>query len=283
MSDLWASFTAEWLKLWKRPATWVLGFVLVALVLTLSYGLVVLAVFLLGTRPPGNGRVAEGTINSIQPALYPSRFLRTTLNGFAGGLGYGNAIALILGVLAYGSEYGWSTLQLVFTQRPGRLTLFGGKLLALGAALGLYALALLAAGAAASAVLGAVYGHFTPWPDPASVARAFGTAWLVMGLWASLGVVLAVLFRQSALAIGLGIVYAVAVDGIILNTLALVSSLRDVLRAFPGANVTALVASFGGNHPQISVDPTQAALVVAGYLAVFVVISAVLLARRDVT
>jgi ABC-type transport system involved in multi-copper enzyme maturation permease subunit len=283
MSDLWASFTAEWLKLWKRPSTWVLGVVLVALALTLSYGLVVLAVFLLGARPSATGRLPAGTIDSIKAALYPERFLRTTLSAFSGALGYGNAIALILGVLVTGSEYGWSTLQLVFTQRPGRLSAFGGKLLALAIALGVYTLALLAAGAAASAVLGAAYGHLTPWPDPGAVVRAFGTAWLVMGLWASLGVVLAVLFRQTALAIGLGIVYAVAVDGIVLPTLGIVSSARNVLRGFPGANVTALVALFGANRPQVTIDATQAALVVAGYLVVFVLISAVLLARRDVT
>lgn len=283
MRDLWASFTAEWLKLWKRPSTWVLGVVLVALALTLSYGLVVLAVFLLGARPSATGRLAAGTIDSIKAALYPERFLRTTLSAFSGALGYGNAIALILGVLVTGSEYGWSTLQLVFTQRPGRLSAFGGKLLALAIALGIYTLALLAAGAAASAVLGAAYGHLTPWPDPGAVARALGTAWLVMGLWASLGVVLAVLFRQTALAIGLGIVYAVAVDGIVLPTLGIVSSARNVLRGFPGANVTALVALFGANRPQVTIDATQAALVVAGYLVVFVLISALLVARRDVT
>ena len=39
--------------------------------------------------------------------------------------------ASILGVLSVGSEFGWGTWKTLLTQRPGRLTVFGAKLVAL--------------------------------------------------------------------------------------------------------------------------------------------------------
>src|SRR5205085_7568134 len=139
-----------------------------------TYGFSLLAVVVLSGQPSRS--VAPATLETLKATLYPARFLRTTLGAFSG-IGYGNAIAVILGVLAYGSEYGWSTVKTVLTQRPGRLATAGGKLLALTLVLAVYAAALLAAGATAAAVLGAVYGSFTPWPALADVLRAFLTAW----------------------------------------------------------------------------------------------------------
>jgi ABC-2 type transport system permease protein len=282
IADLIASFRAEWLKLAKRPATWVLGVILVCLLVTLAYGFVLLVVVLIQHPTRGSAVAPPGTLESVQRQLYPSHFLSSVLSAF-GGLGYGSAIALILGALAYGSEYGWATLKTVFTQRPGRVTTFAGKLLALTVALAIFALAMLSAGAAASAAMGYAYGHLTPWPAPVDIAKAFLTAWLIMGMWAALGVMLSVVFRQSALAIGLGVVYAIAIEGLIFNTLSLVTSLGDVERAFPGENAKALELSFGPNAGHPLAGPTQATLVVVGYLLVFVVISAILLRRRDVT
>jgi ABC-type transport system involved in multi-copper enzyme maturation permease subunit len=280
MTDVLASFRGEWLKLCKRPATWVLGLVLVALLLVVTYGFVVLAVVVLGGSPSRPG--AQAALLTLKPTLYPAHFLGTALGAFSG-IGYGNAIAVIVGVLAYGSEYGWGTLKTVFTQRPGRLATMAGKLLAVALILAVYAAAFLAAGAAASAVLGGVYGALTPWPGILDVAKAFLAAWLLMGLWTAFGVALAVLLRQAALAIGLGIVYAIAVEGIVINTLSLVSSLQNVQRAFPGANATALVGSFGrARAAPALVEPTQAVLVVAAYLVLFLVVSAVSLRRSDV-
>jgi ABC-2 type transport system permease protein len=280
MTDVLASFRGEWLKLYRRPATWVLGLVLVALLLVVTYGFVVLAVVVLGGSPSRPG--APAALQPLKPTLYPAHFLGTTLGAFSG-IGYGNAIAVIVGVLAYGSEYGWGTLKTVFTQRPGRLATMAGKLLAVALILAVYAAAFLAAGAAASAVLGGVYGQLTPWPGILDVVKAFLAAWLLTGLWTAFGVALAVLLRQAALAIGLGIVYAIAVEGIVINTLSLVSSLQNVQRAFPGANATALVQSFGRARAAAPlVDPTQAVLVVAGYLVVFLVVSAAALRLRDV-
>jgi hypothetical protein len=132
-------------------------------------------------------------------------------------------------------------------------------------------------------VTGAIYGSPGGWPGVADIVKAFLACWLIMGLWAALGVFLAVLFKQAPLAIGLGIVYAIAIEGLIVNILSVDSSLKNVQRGFPGANATALVNSFGSNAANALVGPTQAILVVAAFLIAFLLVSAVLLRARDVT
>lgn len=158
--------------------------------------------------------------------------------------------------------------------------MYAGKPAALAVVLALFSGFVLALGAAAAAVLGATYGHFMPWPSFGDVAKAFLATWLIMCLWASLGVLLAVLFRQTALAIGLGIVYVIADEGLILNVFALVGSLGNVRRGFPGANATALVDSFSGHA---LVGAGQATLVVLGYIAMFLTATTFVLRRRDVS
>lgn len=280
MSDLIASLRGEWLKITRRPATWMLGLALAVSLLALGYALLVVLLIVLGNEPPDRAGVQTG-IHTLKLDVAPAHFLQTSLGVFSG-LGFGSAIAVILGVLAFGSEYGWSTLKTVLTQRPGRLTVLGGKLLAMAGVLAVYAVGILACAAAASAVTGAVYGSPGGWPGLLDIVKAFLAAWLIMGLWAALGALLAVLFRQAPLAIGLGIVYTIAIEGVIVNTLSLSSSLQDVQRGFPGANVTALVESFDASTRAL-VGPTQAVLVVAAFLAVFVLGAAALLRTRDVT
>jgi ABC-type transport system involved in multi-copper enzyme maturation permease subunit len=281
VNGLLAAFRAEWLKLSRRPATWLLGLVLALVLLALGYAFLVVLVAVLGNEPPGRPGVQTG-IQTLKLDLAPGHFLQTALGAFSG-LGYGSAIAVILGVLAFGSEYGWGTLKTVLTQRPGRLATFGGKLLALSVILAIYAVVILACAAGASAITGAIYSSAGGWPSLAAVARAFLACWLIMGLWTAFGALLAVLFKQAPLAIGLGIVYSIAIEGLIVNTLSLDSSLKNVQRGFPGANATALVNSFGGSAAGALVGPTQAVLVVAAFLVAFVVVAAALLRARDVT
>jgi len=281
MSDLLDSFRSEWFKVTRRPATWALGLTLAVILLALGYALLVLLVVVLSNEPASRPGVQTG-LHTLKMDLAPIQFLQRTLAAFSG-IGFGSAIAVILGVLAIGSEYGWSTLKTVFTQRPGRLTVFAGKLVALALVLAILAVVLLASAAGASAVTGAIYGSPGGWPGVVDIVKAFLASWLIMGLWAALGVFLAVLFKQAPLAIGIGIVYSIAIEGLIVNILSVDSSLKNVQRGFPGANATALVNSFGSNAANALVGPMQAILVVAAFLAAFVVVSAVLLRARDVT
>ena len=57
-----------------------------------------------------------------------------------------------------GSEYGWATFKTILTQRPGRTTLFLGKLLALGVILALLVALTFAIGGASSLAVAALAG-----------------------------------------------------------------------------------------------------------------------------
>lgn len=52
------------------------------------------------------------------------------------------------------------------------------------------------------------------WPRLWEIVQALGVGWFVLAVWAAFGVVLAVLSRGMALAIGLGILYTFVIEGV---------------------------------------------------------------------
>jgi ABC-type transport system involved in multi-copper enzyme maturation permease subunit len=225
-------------------------------------------------------------VDALKQAMYPANFVVAVLSG--GGGGFGGAVALILGALTFGSEYGWATLKTIFTQRPARLEVFAAKLLALAAVLAVYDLAIFTAGALVSALVGAYFGHLTPWPSLLSVLEGVLAGWLILAFWASLGTALAVLFRQAGLAIGLGLVYSLAVEGILFGLLGQFDWMKNVEKAFPGANGTALIQTLSTRprspqNPEPTVGALQAIVVLLAYLVIFAAVSGLVLRRRDVT
>ena len=128
---------------------------------------------------------------------------------------FGGVFALMLGVFALGSEYGWDTLKTLFTQGPGRLRVFAAKLAALGVVLVPFVLALFAAGAVASFVIAQIEDAPVHWPSAWLLVRALAAGWLILAAWAALGVLLGVLTRGTSLAIGVGILYALVIEGLL--------------------------------------------------------------------
>src|SRR5215208_1754327 len=109
------SVTAELLILRKRAATWVLLGIWTFLGIFFAYVIPY----------------------ALDPADSPGgidRFLPDSLAGnlLAGVPFFGGVFALMLGVFAVGSDYGWGTLKALFTQRPGRARVFASKLAAVG-------------------------------------------------------------------------------------------------------------------------------------------------------
>jgi ABC-2 type transport system permease protein len=280
LSAVIGCFRGEWLRARKSVSSWVLGVVLVVLILVVIYGAVALALSML-TRQTSTA-VSASNIATIKGALSPAQFLRSTLAAFSG-VGYGNAIAIILGVLVFGGDYSASTQKMVFTQGPSRWETLAGKAITVALILLLYAIAAIATGAGASAVVSAAYGLPAHWPGAGAILEAVLTAWLLMGLWAAGGAMLVTLFRHTALAGGVGIVYSIGVEGLLLSTLRLVNTVTNLERAFPGANGTALVDSFGPRAANAIVGPGQATLVVFAYLIVFLAVTYGVTQRRDVT
>lgn len=276
-----ASFRAEWLKLRKRPAVWVLAAVWFALVVLFGYVLT----YLVFANPP-EGTFPPGTNpRDFIEVLFPENLLPNVLSGFPS-IG-GGPVALILGALALGSEYGWGTFKTVFTQRPGRLAVFFGKVLVLATAvLGLVLLAF-AAGAASSYAIARLEGVAVEWPSFGDSLRALGCGFLISAAWTSLGAFLATLFRGTPLAIGLGLVYALLLEGLAATLLAANEDFQPALKFLLNENSYALINSFGPapeglGVPQSTVEPERAAVTLAAYVLVFVLVSALLLRRRDV-
>ncbi len=265
-----SSLKADLRKMRSRSSVWVLG--ALWLILALFFGYVL--PFLLRQSPSSDPE-------QLLAGMLPESVLRTVTGATAG---FGETIALILAAVVAGSEYGWGTVKTVLTQRPSRLEVFAGQVAALALVSGL--LVLLASGpsAVASYTVAQAEGARVAWPEWSEVVRGLGAAWLILGTGAALGFALAVLFRQTAAAIGLGLVYLLLLEAL-LDTFARSSELVTKIAEFlPTANANALVRSFGGGGASAgpTVDPGQAALVLFAYTVGLILLAGFLYVRRDV-
>jgi ABC-2 type transport system permease protein len=182
-------------------------------------------------------------------------------------------------------------MKVLLALGPGRLSLLAGKLFALAAVMLVVVLATFVVDGAASFLVASVTDKPVEWPPIGELIAGIGAGWLVVGMWCLAGAFLGILVRGTALGVGIGLVWALAVE----NLLRLFGSIVDVVdvvqRFMPGTNAGALAAALGvgvqgqpGGTPGVTdvVDGTAAALVLAAYLVIFVAASAVLVHRRDV-
>lgn len=278
---------AELLKTGKRASPWVLLGIALAILLVLSYGVA----WLIYTHPPPGTQLPRGTTAArLKQGLYPAGFVQATLsNGLPG------VLALILGVLLVGSEFTWGTLKTLFTQRPGRLETLAAKILALAVAVAVGVLAMFAMAAVCSVVIAATDGQpLTDWPSTATIVKGLLVAWLIWGWWALFGAALSVIFRQAALAIGLGLAYSLVIEGLVFGIVGRVggSFFENFQKFFPGPNASALQQSFsvtaaarqGAQAAQGgSIGVSEAAIVLGLYCAAAIVACGLLLRSRDVT
>lgn len=271
------SLRAELMVVRKRTSTWILLAIWVLLALVFAYAVPYATYLNDSPRQP----LAD---------LLPQSLVGSLLGGFPF---FGGVIALVLGVLAFGGEYGLGTLKTLFTQRPGRLRVFGAKVLALAVALVPFVLVVFAAGALASAAIALREGADVDWPSAWLVVRGLAAGWLILGVWAALGVLLAVLSRGTALAVGIGVLYALVIEGLLSALASQVSLLDRLVELFVRANAYSLAVGLGvpadavadngpGSFSGPFVSGGQALLVLASYVAAFVVLSGWLLRRRDV-
>ena len=290
-----ASLGAELLKLRRRPSTWVLPLIWLAIIVFLNYAL---TYTLLSNVPPptfpeGTPKHQQERVREQQEqfqeqqlrSLYPENLVQNLIPGYSS---VGAPIALILGALAVGSEYGWATFKTILTQRPGRSALFLGKLLALGVILALLVALTFATGAASSLVVAALSGGPTTGPPLGEFLRALGAGFLILAVWASLGVLLSTLLRSTALSVGLGLVYSLVLEAVIFNLPINSESFTNARRFFPGQNSSSLADSFSaqssaGFTPQApQIDAAQSTLVLLAYTAAFVVLATLVFRHRDV-
>lgn len=272
-----ASFSAEILKLYKRPANWTI--LAVALILSLIFNYLVPYA---GYLSADDERMAEGILSGMMP----ENLIPNSIGGFPL---FAGALALTLGAISVGSEYGWGTLKTALTQRPRRLVVYAGQLLALAVAVAAIVLVIFAFGALASYAVASSQSETMDWPSLVDLARGFASGWLILMTWCLLGAMLAFVFRGMALPIGLGVVWILGVENLIVNVAArLLDFANDLQKFLPGVNAGSLVAALGDGSSETpgvntAVDGTQAALVLAVYAIVFIVVAGIALQRRDIT
>jgi len=284
---MYSVFRGELFKVIRRPGIWVLISVLLALAILLGYAIT----WLIYTHPPpgaSQGLPPGTTLADFKVALYPQNFVRQTLSqwGVLGGV-----FALIVGVLMQGSEYGWGTIKTLYTQRSGRLTMLSGKIAALAVVVAVMVVALFAVDAASSSVVAWVDGKTISFPDANVILKAVVAAFLIFGFWAIFGLTLSTLFRQSAMAIGLGLAYALVVEVLIFGLLGGLGGdiVKKIQQWFPIANTSYLSQSFGqirvvgvrGQTPYA--DASHAVVVLLLYVVAFTAITAYLSRTRDIT
>jgi ABC-2 type transport system permease protein len=271
------SVMAELLVLRKRTSTWILLGIWTTLALVFAY--VVPYVTYLNDS-------AEQPLGE----LLPQRLVGSLMGGFPF---FGGVLALMLGVLTFGSEYGWGTLRTLFIQRPGRLRVFAAKVLALALALIPFVLVVFAVGALASSAIALREGADIGLPSAWLLVRGLAAGWLILAVWTALGVLLAVFSRGTALAVGIGILYALVIEGLLGALASQVSAVDRLVEFFLRANAYSLVTKLGVSADEVAnngpgsfsgpfVGVGQALLVLALYAAAFLGVSGWLLRRRDV-
>jgi ABC-2 type transport system permease protein len=278
------SYRAEMLKLVKWPAIWVLAAVFLVLAQVFGY-----LIPYVGYRSGGGTGFAAGeTPAQLLADVLPGRLVPNTLGGFPM---FAGAIALIIGALVAASEYGWGTLKTILTQRPRRLSVLAAKLLSIATAILVLVLAVFAVNASWSWVIAITEGRSADWPSVLDLGRGIGAGWLVLGMWGLFGAVLGILFRSTSLAVGLGLVWALAVENLIRGFASLLGLLDVLQRGMPGTNAGSLVASLGaptldqpGGTPGVTAVVTglQAVVVLIAYVVALAMIASVALRRQDV-
>jgi len=266
-----ATIKAEWRKNRFRPAFLVSSGLMAGLT-----ALVYSGNWYMGTHPGQSERpIALAT-------LYPDQFVNNVMGA---GFPLGAAIAIVLGAILAGSEYSWGTLKTVFTQGPGRLTTWSGRVVVFTVWMGILTAILFAVGAAYSLLIVSVNDHAIVWPSVTEIVKGFGAVWLILTVNGAIGMALGVVVRQSAAAIGIGVVYLLSVEFIAVRFIDSVSNgdYKWIGNMFEGQNANALIGQLGGAATGISISAEQAVLVLFAWLAGMLVVAAGLQRLRDVT
>lgn len=285
---IYAAFRGELFKLVRRPAVWVLVILLLGLAILLGY--VVSYLFDTYGAAAGSQGLPKGTtLADFKVALYPENFIKDTFSTWSV---LGGVFALILGVLVQGSEYGWGTMKTLYTQRAGRLTMLFGKVAALAVVVLFLVVALFAVDAAASTGIALIDGKAINFPGAGEIVKAVFAGFLMYGFWAAFGFGLATVFKQSAMAIGLGLAYALVIELLVFGLLRGFGAkvVPQIEQWFPIANTGYLANSFGQIQfkgfpaaPAPFADATHAVLMLLLYVAAFTALSAWLSRARDIT
>ena len=275
-----ASLRADGLKMRKRWANWIMVAILVAWLVLLVYALLYLVV----KTQPASLRGSQVPASVLIRQIFPENFIPTVLSTAAS---IGAAIMIIFGALSTASEYGWSTVQTILIQKPGRTAVLGGKGLALFVATVLISIAALAVSALSAYVVVTVDGSSSSWPAATEIVKGFGALILQLAVWAAFGAFLGIAFRSTAAAIGGGLVYLFVGEALLGSLFRTAPVIKDVLKLLPGINASGVNGAFRLTYTNPSnqvplVDATHGVITLLVYLVALTVLSLLIFRRLAV-
>ncbi|MDP9210131.1 MAG: ABC transporter permease [Actinomycetota bacterium] len=258
------SFLSEWVKLRRRAmvlggAGTIVGFAILTVVLTLTTA---------SATPTEDGPGGGLTLDQLATADGLAAILASAAT-FIG------VVALAVFAISVAGEYSQGTLRNLLVRQPRRVRLLAGKVLALAS---FTTIAVVVAGIAAVAVALVV----APTQDISTSAWFTSAGWTALagGLgnlllatlgWGLLGMLLALVLRTPAAAVGVGLAYALP------GELLVTAAWADGARWLPGQLLDALAQ--GGTA---TAGYGWAGLLLAIYAIVAAVASTTMFARRDV-
>jgi ABC-2 type transport system permease protein len=282
-----AAMRAELLVLRKWPAAW--GLLLVVPAVTLLPYYVVSFVTYLTDTPAEYAQ--QGSPAQILPSLLPSQFVIVALAL----LPTTTAPFMVLGAVMSGGDWERGTIGTSLLAGPGRVRAAAGQAAALAVAVAGSIAVTFAACAAASVLIRALEAKAVNPADAAMppawiLVRGLGVGLLIAVAYGWMGLLLGTVCRSAAGGIAAALVWTVLLDPT-LYQLGLDTgsrTLHTITLLFPESSVVTLAGLFGSpgggasSSVYLPVRPAVAAWALAGYAAVFLGLTLVLVRRRDV-
>jgi ABC-2 type transport system permease protein len=282
MNTLTRSVRAELFRLRRWPAVWVT--VAAWLLMNAMFGYI----FDYVTYNSGDSSFSnEGASRAeILSRIVPSGLAETLPQGMPL---FGGAIMMVLGAIVAGNGYGWGTWKTVFTQAPSRTsTLLGSMVATMVVVAGLVA-ATVVADAGMALGVAALESQSVSWPAAVDLLQSVGGALLVMEMWALAGYFLGTVARGPAVSVGLGLVWALVIEGLLRgvgNSLDAVATFTHFLPGTAAGSLVGSIVGVGGPDPTPglldTLSGTRALVTMAVWMVVLPAAALVLVRRRDV-
>jgi ABC-2 type transport system permease protein len=283
MNSLTRPVRAELFRLRKWPAFWVI--VAAWLLMNAMFG------YIFNFVTYTNGENSFSNEGQTRAELLTTIVPSGVADNFPQGMPlFGGAIMMVLGAIVAGNGYGWGTWKTVFTQAPSRTrTVLGSMIAVMVLVAGLVVVTLLADIGMALGVAG-MESQSVTWPALGDLAQSVGGALLVMEMWALAGYFLGTVARGPALSVGLGLVWALVIEGLLRGVGTSLEAVAVFTHFLPGTAAGSLIGSIvgtGGPDPTPglldTLSATRALVTMAAWLVLLPLASLWLVRRRDVT
>jgi ABC-2 type transport system permease protein len=267
----------------RRPAMWIISVLWIVLALLFA----VIIPLIVYHAIEGSADYTAAQREEVIAGAYPQGIVSSAAALYPL---FGSAMMLILGTIMMGGEYRWATLGTLLTQGPSRVATVLAKWVSGALTSLMVVVALFGAFAVAGLILALAEGHAVSWPDWTTLLGGVGAAWLVSLAALSVGMFLVALFRSSGTAIGVGLIWLLALENVVAQLATLSPALNWLPRMLLSPNAGSLAAALGsasqrdGGVPGVvaTSPPWLAVAVLIGYAVVFAGLAAAVVRRRDV-